>query len=462
MLDVILAAKRAEVAARQARAAAAPEAPPAPRAARSLKRALRRERTGFILEVKRASPSAGALRPGLDVAQAVRAYAPYADAISVLTDGAYFSGSLDDLDAARAATDAPLLCKDFILTPFQVDEARRHGADAVLLILAALDDDAYRACAARAAALGMDTLTEVHEEGETRRAVALGAQIIGINNRDLKTLAVSLETTARLAPLVPPDRVLVSESGIAGHEDARRLRRHADALLVGSTLMRSEDLSRAARELIHGVNKICGLTRPGDAAAAERAGATHGGMIFAPGSPRRVAPERAQEVRAAADLAWVGVFVDEAPSAVASLAHALRLSAVQLHGAEDADYVAALRPLLPAGCEVWKAVAVREPPPPLAATGADRLVLDSRPAAGRERAGGVFDWALLAGYGDLGRCLVAGGLSPANAAAAAGLGAWGLDVSAGVEQRPGAKSAALVEAFLAARRGTGRAHGDGR
>jgi indole-3-glycerol phosphate synthase / phosphoribosylanthranilate isomerase len=243
---------------------------------------------------------------------------------------------------------------------------------------------------------------------------------------------------------------------VTSHADARRLRRHADALLVGSTLMRSDDLGRAVREVVYGVNKVCGLTRPGDAAAAERAGATHGGLIFAPDSPRRIEDERAEAVRAAASLAWVGVFVDEAPAEVARRAHALRLAAVQLHGAESAAYVAALRPLLPAGCEIWKGTRVEAPPPPLAATGADRLVLDSRSAAGRAAAGPTFDWGVLDSYPDLPRCLVAGGLTPANAGAAAALGAYGLDVSAGVEERPGIKSEALVAAFLAARRGRGR------
>jgi indole-3-glycerol phosphate synthase/phosphoribosylanthranilate isomerase len=455
MLDAILAAKRAEVAARRVAPSQGPIGP-APRPPRGFERALRSGRTGYILECKRASPSSGVLRPALDVPAAVRAYDAYADAISVLTDRTYFSGSLEDLRTAAATTELPLLCKDFILTPFQVDEARAHGADAVLLILAALDDAAYADCAARAARAGMDVLTEVHDEVELRRAVALGARIIGINNRDLRTLTVDLGTTTRLAPLVPADRLVVAESGVATHQDARRLRAHADALLVGSALMRSPDLSAAARELIYGVNKICGLTRPDDAAAAERAGATHGGLVFAPGSPRRITPERARTVRDAAHLRWVGVFADQPGAEVAETADRLRLWAVQLHGAEDQAYVAELRPLLPAGCEVWKGTRVEGAPPPLAATGADRLVLDSRPAAGRRGMGPTLDWQALSRYPDLSRCLLAGGLTPGNAAAAADVGAYGLDVSAGVEERAGAKSVSLVTAFLAARRGGGR------
>jgi len=454
VLDAILRAKREEVAARQAaRPRGFPGLQPC---AHRLEAALRRGVTGFILECKRASPSAGALRPVLDVAEAARAYAPYADAISVLCDRTFFQGSLDDLRAAAEAVRVPLLCKDFVVSAWQVDEARAHGADAVLLILAALDDALYLECAARAAVLGMDVLTEVHDEADLGRAVALGARIIGINNRNLRTMAVDLAITERLAPLVPRDRLVVCESGLASHRDVERLRPHADAFLVGSALMRAPDLGRAARELVHGVTKVCGLTRPADAVAAERAGATHGGLVFAPGSPRRVVPEQAAELVAAANLDWVGVFVDQPVGDLGGLAHRLGLSAVQLHGGETAAYVAALRPLLPARCEVWKAVHVEGPPPPLAASGADRLVLDSRTARDRAHPGTPFDWTLLAGYPDLGVCLVAGGLTPRNAAAAGSLGAFGLDVSTGVEERPGVKSEALVTAFLAARRGRGR------
>lgn len=456
MLETILAAKRHEVAARSAARPAAELGRGLTPSTRSLEAALRVRRTGFILECKRTSPSAGTLRPGLDVAAATRAYAPYADAISVLTDHTFFGGSLEDLSAAAAATAAPVLCKDFVLTPYQVDEARAHGADAVLLMLSALDDREYGACAARAAQLSMDVVTEVHDERQLRRAVALGARIVGINNRDLATMAVDLDVTERLAPQVPRDRVVLSESGIVSHRDVRRLRRHADAFLVGSALMRAPDIGRATRELVFGVTKVCGLTRPEDAAAAETAGATHGGLVFAASSPRSVTAPRARAVREAASLAWVGVFVDEAPETVALRAHDLDLHAVQLHGDESPDYAARLRPLLPSACEIWKAVRIQGPPPPLESTGADRLVLDSRPAAREPGPGAAFDWTLLGGSRDLARCLVAGGLGPANAAAAASLGAHGLDVSAGVEEAPGRKSAALMTAFLAARRGSGR------
>jgi indole-3-glycerol phosphate synthase/phosphoribosylanthranilate isomerase len=341
-----------------------------------------------------------------------------------------------------------------------VDEARLHGADAVLLMLSVLDDAAWRACAAAARRHGMDALTEVHDEADLRRALDLGAPVIGINNRDLRTMQVDLTVTERLAPLVDDDRLLVGESGIGSHGDVRRLRGLVDGLLVGTTLMRSPDPRRAVRELVYGVTKVCGLTRAEDARAAAEAGATHGGLVFSAESPRRVTLEQARAVRRDADLAWVGVFVNEQVADVAYAARELHLAAVQLHGDETPEYVGVLRPLLPAGCEIWRCARVSgAPPPPVAASGADRLLLEGEGTGPRGGSGRLFDWRTLVGYRDAGRCLVAGGLRPENADAADRLGVWGLDVSSGVEERPGVKSAAKLAAFFAARRGNGRRGG---
>jgi indole-3-glycerol phosphate synthase/phosphoribosylanthranilate isomerase len=423
---------------------------------RSLAAALGRPHTGFILECKRASPSEGVIRADYDPAAIATACAPFADALSVLTDGPFFQGSPDHLRAARAAAPVPVLCKDFVVDPWQVAEARAWGADAVLLMLSVLDDAGWEACARRAGEVGIETLTEVHDEAELARALRLGAPVIGINNRDLRTLAVDRDVVRRLAPRVPRDRLVVCESGIRHHGDARALRPLVDAFLVGTSLMRAPDLAAAVRRLVFGVTKVCGLTRPEDAAAAWAAGATHGGLIFAPESPRRVDLARARAVAEAAPLAWVGVFVNADPARVAASATALGLAAVQLHGEESPDYVAALRPLLPAGCEVWKAARVRDRVPPLAATGADRLLLD---AWRRDRRGGTgerFDWALLDGHADRDRLILSGGLTPEQAAAADELDLFALDVNSGVEQAPGLKSPDLLAAFLAARRGQGR------
>ncbi len=460
VLGQIVARKRADVAARRAvRPQASVQAEAAP-TERNLAAALAQPLTGLLLECKKASPSRGLLRADFDPAAVARAYAPLADAISVVVDGPFFAGDLAWLAAVRAAVRQPVLCKDFVLEPYQVYEARALGADSVLLMLSVLDDEGLLDCLAACRELGMYALCEVHDEAELERAVSLGAHVIGINNRDLRTLEVDLATTERLAPLVPSDRVLVSESGIASHADLRRLRERVDAFLIGSSLVSAPDPGLAARRIAVGRVKVCGLTRPEDAAAAWACGATFGGLIFAEGSPRRVTLEQAERVRQAAPLLQgVGVFVNAPVEEVAAAARALRLSAVQLHGEEEPGYVAALRPDLPRGCAVWKAVRVRDRIPLLAETGADRLVLDAHREGQRGGTGQTFDWSLLRDHPGRGEVVLGGGLSAHNAAAADGLDVWALDVNSGVESSPGVKPAGHQRGFFAALRGESRLTG---
>jgi indole-3-glycerol phosphate synthase len=210
------------------------------------------EGISLIAEMKRASPSRGPIRPGASVAEVVGAYqAGGARAVSVLTEPTHFGGSLDDLVEARGACDLPLLRKDFVVDAYQVLEARAAGADAVLLIVAALGGERLVELMAAAADLGMDSLVEVHDEDEVEVAVEAGAEVIGINNRDLHSLEVDLATTFHLLADVPAGTVVVAESGITerGHveelEDAG-----IDAILVGEALMRADDPGRAIRELL--------------------------------------------------------------------------------------------------------------------------------------------------------------------------------------------------------------------
>ncbi|HEX7025210.1 MAG TPA: bifunctional indole-3-glycerol-phosphate synthase TrpC/phosphoribosylanthranilate isomerase TrpF [Gemmatimonadales bacterium] len=451
-LDAILSHKREEVAARRSATSIESLLARATPSRRSFGAAIRNRRPAFILEIKFASPSAGVIRQGADLEPMLRSYGRHADAVSVLTDRRFFGGSLERLAEVRSRLEQPLLCKDFILDPYQVAEARVYGADAILLILAAVTDDAWRACAAMSERLGMEVLTEVHDEAEAGRAERLGARIIGINNRDLRTLAVDLGTTSRVAPRIPADRLVISESGIESRETVRALRDHADAFLVGSALMRAHDLDAAARELVHGRTKICGLTRPEHAAAACAAGATHGGVMFATGSPRRIGPGTARHVMAGAPLQWVGVFADQPAEYVARIAGELGLGVVQLHGTETRDEIAALRALLPEGTAVWKAHWVREELPRTVATGADRVLLDGWAAGRQGGTGRAFDWSLLDSYPERGHVVLAGGLRPDNVAAAARHDTWALDVSSGVESSPGTKDPMLLEQFFSARR----------
>ncbi|HEV8150354.1 MAG TPA: bifunctional indole-3-glycerol-phosphate synthase TrpC/phosphoribosylanthranilate isomerase TrpF [Gemmatimonadales bacterium] len=445
-LEQILAHKRAELARRKAALSLEGLLARCTPSRRSLAGALRAGRPGFLLEIKFASPSAGVIRAGADLEPVLASYGRHADAVSVLTDEKFFGGSLARLAEVRQRLSQPLLCKDFILEPYQVAEARAHGADAILLILAAVDDAGWRSCADTAQQLGMEVLTEVHDREEVTRAVALGAALIGINNRDLRTLQVDPATTARLAPGIPADRLVIAESGIASREQLVALRPYADAFLVGSVLMRDAALDSAVRQLVYGRTKVCGLTRAEDARAAAEAGATHGGLIFAEASPRRGDLEHAREVRRDISLEWVGVFADQPDALIAAAADELALAAVQLHGDESAQRIEAIRPLLPAGCAVWKAARVTERLPLRSETGADRLLLDG------SAAGHPFDWSLLGRYPERAEVILAGGLHPENVARAAALGSFALDVSSGVEAAPGRKDPNRLRDFFQARR----------
>lgn len=457
-LDDIVAHKRAEVAARRTARPLATFRETLRGSDRSLAAALRRPHTGFVLECKRASPSQGALREALDLHAVAAAYGPYADAVSVLTDERFFGGSFDHLRTLRRQLHQPVLCKDFIVEPYQVYEARWHGADAVLLMLSVLSDDDYLACREAAHALALDVVTEVHSDLELARATRLDAAIIGINNRDLRTLRVDLDVTARLAPNAGGEAILLAESGIEHHHETRRLRSLVHGFLVGSSLMRQTDLGYATRALIFGVTKVCGLTLPEDAVTAHALGATHGGLIFAAESPRLVPLDLAARIRAAAPLRWVGVFVNAPTDTIVAIAEDLDLAAVQLHGEEPPEVVAALRERFAGHREVWKAVRVlREPPPPLVETGADRLVLDNHSDRARGGTGQRFNWELLAQYPDLDRVVLGGGVTPEAVEAAEAIGPWGLDVNSGVERAPGRKDPVKLATFLERRRGRGRA-----
>ena len=203
----------------------------------------------LIMECKAASPSRGTIRSDYDPASLAAQYAPYAAAVSVLTEPDRFNGSFDDLAAVREVVDVPVLCKDFIVDEVQVLAARSLGADAVLLMLSVVPDDVYRELAELAHSLGMEVLTEVSTPQEMYRASALGAEVIGINNRDLRTLETDLARTEEMAPLAPAGVVLVGESGVGAAEDVRRLSGLVDALLVGSSLSGAPDPAEAAREL---------------------------------------------------------------------------------------------------------------------------------------------------------------------------------------------------------------------
>jgi len=229
----------------------AAKAAPLPKDFRGALKQKEKQHLSVIAEIKRSSPSKGIICGNFDPVRTAHAYANAGvDAVSVLTEEAYFGGSSGVLKQVRAAVSLPILRKDFVLDPYQIFEARAIGADAILLIAALLEDNALREFKKLADSLGLSYLMEAHNEEELDRVLRAGASLVGINNRDLKTFRVDLNTTARLAKRVPSDCVLVSESGVVSASDMKAAQQAgAHAVLIGETLMRSKDPTQTLREL---------------------------------------------------------------------------------------------------------------------------------------------------------------------------------------------------------------------
>jgi indole-3-glycerol phosphate synthase/phosphoribosylanthranilate isomerase len=463
--------------------------------------ALRRADVAVIAEVKRRSPSKGDIAPGLSAAaQAARYAEGGAAALSILTEPDRFGGDVADLDAAAAAVAVPLLKKDFNIEPVQLLEAAAHGASAALLIARAVPPATLAALARDARALGLEPLVEIRDEAELEAALRAEAVVIGVNNRDLETLAIDPATGDRLVPRIPAGCVAVWESGVGGPPDvARAAAAGADAVLVGSSVSASDAIpsprcarSRASRAAGRRVVaewrvttderpwsddaawragaparpappavKFCGLTRPEDAAAGVALGASYLGVIFA-GGPRLVTSSRAREVLSSAGTARrVGVFGAVSATDIAAVARDAELDVVQLHGDPDPAAVELLRRHWDG--DVWAVVRCEGDRVPgwTAAlfAAADAVVLDAKVPGQLGGTGVTVPWAalraVLAPWRAGGAPLVlAGGLTPANVGAAvAALAPAVVDVSSGVEIAPGVKDHERMRAFQRAATG---------
>ena len=426
-----------------------------------------------VAEFKRRSPSRGTIRADVDPIRVAQAYEiGGAAALSVLTDEPFFGGSIADLREARMATLLPTLRKDFIVDPYQVGESVLSGADAILLIAAALSDEELRSLHAAAVEARLEVLVEVHDRGELDRALAAGARIVGINSRDLRTMTVDLQTALSLASTIPDDVVAVAESGIRGPGDIVRLRDAGyDAFLIGEHLMVQDNPAAALEALIRSASeprwagaasrgsrvavKICGITSVEDGLLATRCGADAIGLVLWPESVRSVNLATGRAIAAALPplVHRVGVFVNPTRAEVERAIEEIGLDVVQLHGDETPEFCRDLPR------RVLKAVRVgagfRAEEALRYENFAAGVLLDTRadePAARPGGTGRAFDWTLARKVRENARCLVlAGGLTPENVGrAVAAVEPDAVDVSSGVESSPGRKDPARVRAFVRA------------
>ncbi|OHF40310.1 bifunctional indole-3-glycerol-phosphate synthase TrpC/phosphoribosylanthranilate isomerase TrpF [Corynebacterium sp. HMSC074A01] len=412
-----------------------------PKSERSLYANLKAPGTSFIMECKSSSPSLGLIREHYEPGAIASVYSRYAAGISVLCEPNRFGGDYDHLATVASTTHLPVLCKDFIIDEVQVYAARYYGADAILLMLSVLDDEEYTRMANLADSLGMDVLTEVIDEEEATRAAKLGAKIFGVNHRNLHDLSIDLTRSARLAKHAPADAVVVSESGIRNVETVRQLGAHSDGFLVGSQLTSQPDIDLAARELVYGPNKVCGLTSFSAAQAAKAAGAVYGGLIFEDASPRDVSRETSADI-IAHEPGLKYVAVSRRTSDFAELIQP-GIHAVQIHapyqGSLEAelDLIGRVREEVGTDIEVWRAVSMSAGDGGAVAEGlhasVDKLVLDAHAGGSGE----TFDWANIPDTVKP-KTLLAGGLNPENLAGALGVGCAGLDLNSGVEYPAGA------------------------
>ena len=404
------------------------------------------QKPAYILECKKASPSKGLIRAEFNLEDIANVYKHYASAVSVLTDEKYFQGNFEFLPLVRDIVSQPVLCKDFMISEYQVYLARYYQADAILLMLSVVNDETYRMLADLAHSLGMSVLTETSNEEEFERALALGAKIIGVNNRNLHDLTVDLnrvvELTEKYADRIPADIRIISESGIYNHSQIRQLQKVAHGFLIGSSLMGNQNLNNAVRSVIFGENKVCGLTRAQDVKIVYENGALYGGLIFAEHSKRCVSLRQAQELVTAAPLRFVGVFQNQEIDFIVKIANQLQLYAVQLHGAETEGFITALRQQLPKDTQIWKAISINtEAQSAVDFTddlNVDRYIFDSQTANQQGGTGKTFDWSLIP-ENLKHKIILAGGISPNNVEQAIQQNCLGLDLNSGVESSAGVK-----------------------
>ena len=413
------------------------------------KRAFKGNRRHFILECKKSSPSLGDFCPDFNLEKIVSCYNDRADAISVLTEEFFFKGSFEYLKQVRKLTEKPLLCKDFIIAKEQIEIAKKIGSDAVLLMLSVLTFDKFLELYEFAKTLNLDVLTEVSNEVEAKFAIEHHIDIVGINNRDLRTLKIDLSNAKKLYRLFPDNTVVISESGIKTHRDIVNMLPLKN-FLIGSALCSEIDIDIKANTLLYGFNKLCGLTDKEGIETAINNKFSLAGLIFAEKSPRCINLEQAAELALnpiyKSKINFCGVFKDAEINSVIEIASKLCLKFVQLHGKESPEYIKTLHEKCPQ-LTIIKALGMNESLShedlvlfkEYAAT-ADYLLLDSKnPGSGKE-----FDKSLIPDFINKDKTIISGGIGPSNIASILTLNFCGVDCNSCLESAPGKKDPVLV------------------
>ncbi|WP_340147524.1 bifunctional indole-3-glycerol-phosphate synthase TrpC/phosphoribosylanthranilate isomerase TrpF [Buchnera aphidicola] len=403
---------------------------------RDLYKSITKKKPSFILECKKSSPSFGIIKKKFNILKIAQIYKKYASAISVVTEEKYFNGNIENIPKIKKIVHQPILCKDFIIDPYQIYLAKYYQADAILLMLSILNDNQYYELSKLAKYLNLQILTEVHNLNELERLKKFSPKIIGINNRNLKNLKINIKNTIKLAPLIKKKTCIISESGITTNFEVKKLNNFVNGFLIGTQLMKKKNLDLEIRKIIYGKNKICGLTRHKDAYNSSFYGSVYGGLIFCKNSLRKINIKKAKTIIKNINLKFVGVFQNKNLKSVTNIVNKLKLNIVQLHGNENKEYISSLKNNISKKIKIWKSITLQQFLSNFYKIKyINYYLLDNNlPGSGIQ-----LNWKPLK-HKNLNKIILAGGLNQKNIKLAMKLNSLGLDINSGVEKYIGIKS----------------------
>ncbi|WMC20354.1 MAG: bifunctional indole-3-glycerol-phosphate synthase TrpC/phosphoribosylanthranilate isomerase TrpF [Enterobacteriaceae bacterium PSpyr] len=411
---------------------------------RNFYKSLKCNKTVFILECKKASPSKGIINKKFNINKIICIYKKYANAISVLTDNKYFKGNFKFLKIASKNTNLPILCKDFIIDEYQIYLARFYKANAILLMLSILSDEKYIKLKLIAENLNMSILTEVLTKKDLKRAIKLKSNIIGINNRNLNDLSINLKRTFNLSIKIPKNIIIISESGINNNIQIRKINKYVHGFLIGSSLMSKKNLNNSIYKILLGENKVCGLTNKKDIKLIYKNGIIYGGLIFVNTSFRKINIKKAYNIIQNINLKYIGIFKNESINNVIKICKYLKLYAIQLHGNENQNYINILKKFLFLKTQIWKAKNVNKNKFIKKLKFIQKYIYDNKNGG----TGKKFNWNLIKKEDNLNNTILAGGINIKNCNKAINLGCIGLDFNSGIEIKPRKKNKTILNSLF--------------